>query len=141
MTTAETYSATSVRDGDRVTVAVSGDVDVLRVGQLRQTLTEALIDGGRLLVLDLEGVTFMDSVGLGVIIAAWKRARVLRIEVVVWRPSHPVATVLGLTALDRVLKVHVGPEQPGLEPVPDHAADRAADRAADPGLDGAPVPG
>lgn len=115
MSAAADFSATSEREGDRVTVALLGEVDVLQVGALRRLLNDALIDGCRLLVVDLSGVTFMDSVGLGVLVATWKRARVLRADMIVWRPSPPVATVLSLTALDRVLRVDVRDEHPGID--------------------------
>lgn len=112
------FSATSTRDGDRVTVVVHGDVDVLRLGEVRRLLHDALIDGCRQLVVDLAGVTFIDSVGLGVLVATWKRARVLRVGLVLWRPSRQVASVLSLTALDRVLKVEVRDELPDLDDEP-----------------------
>jgi len=109
------FSSSTERHGDCVTLALVGDVDVLEVGAVRRSLNDALIDGCSLLVVDLSGVTFMDSVGLGVLVATWKRARVLRVDMVVWRPSPPVATVLSLTALDRVLRVDVRDEHPGVD--------------------------
>ncbi len=111
-----TFSVTSSRDLDCVTVVVAGDVDLLSVATLRRCLGDALIDGCRMLVIDLSGVTFMDSAGLGALVAAWKRARVLRVEMVVWRPSHRVLTVLGLTALDHVLHVDVRDTHPAAQP-------------------------
>ncbi|MCW2815228.1 MAG: anti-sigma-factor antagonist [Nocardioides sp.] len=107
-----TFAVSSSRDLDCVTVVVAGDVDLLSVATLRRCIGEALIDGCRMLVIDLSEVTFIDSAGLGALVAAWKRARVLRVEMVVWRPSHPVLTVLGLTALDHVLHVDVRDAHP-----------------------------
>ncbi|WP_148613441.1 STAS domain-containing protein [Nocardioides rubriscoriae] len=106
------FSVVTERELDCVTATVTGEVDLLSVGALRRTLAEVLIDGCRMLVVDLAGVTFLDSTGLGALVATWRRARVLRVEMVIWRPSHPVSTVLGLTALDRVLAIDVRDEHP-----------------------------
>ncbi len=109
------FSIVTERDGDCVTATVTGDVDLLSVATLRRTLAEVLIDGCRMLVVDLAGVTFLDSTGLGALVATWRRARVLRVEMVVWRPSPTVTTVLGLTALDRVLAIDVRDAHPAAD--------------------------
>lgn len=55
-------------------LAVTGQVDVATAPQLRQALTEAQYGGGRQVALDLDGVEFLDSFGLGVIVGGLKRA-------------------------------------------------------------------
>ena len=52
-------------------------------------------------MLDLTGVTFIDSLGLGALIGAHKRARVLQGSLVMV-PSEAARRVLAATALDRV---------------------------------------
>lgn len=62
------------RDEDGWTVlTVVGEVDVATAPKLRQALTEAQY-GGRDVALDLDGVEFLDSFGLGVIVGGLKRA-------------------------------------------------------------------
>lgn len=109
------FSVATEREHDCVTATVRGDVDLLHVAALRRSLAEALIEGCRMLVVDLAEVTFVDSTGLGVLVSTWKRARVLRVEMVVWRPSPAVATVLSLTALDRVLAIDVSDVHPAAD--------------------------
>jgi len=53
-------------------VSVSGELDVDTAPQLGTCLTECGADGDRLVVLDLRGVTFMDSSALGTLVAGWK---------------------------------------------------------------------
>ncbi|MFJ7775907.1 STAS domain-containing protein [Streptomyces yangpuensis] len=55
-------------------VAVSGEIDILSAPQLRVTLDEALSDGARVVEVDFSGVEFCDCYGLGVLLAARRRA-------------------------------------------------------------------
>lgn len=82
-----------------------GEVDVATVGVLRDRIHALLIDGSSHLVLDLDQVTFIDSLGLGTLIGAHKRARVLQGSLVIVCTSAPVLRVLVATALDRVFTV------------------------------------
>lgn len=64
----------SEHDGWRV-LAVRGEIDAYTSPRLREEL-KRLIDGGaRQLVVDLQGVEFMDSTGLGVLVSALKRIK------------------------------------------------------------------
>ena len=63
------------RERDVVIAAVTGDVDISTVAQLRECLFE-LADSGRTLIVDLNRVMFIDSAGLGALIGAARRAAV-----------------------------------------------------------------
>jgi anti-sigma B factor antagonist len=61
--------------GDRTLVAVGGEIDVYTAPKLRERLVALIDSGSHDLIVDLEGVEFLDSTGLGVLVGALKRVR------------------------------------------------------------------
>lgn len=56
--------------GDLPVVAVRGEVDVYSAPSLRENLTQLLDEGEKTIVVDMTEVAFLDSTGLGALIAA-----------------------------------------------------------------------
>ena len=56
-----------------VIAAVTGEIDISTVAQLRERLFE-LADNGGTLIVDLDRVTFIDSAGLGALVGTSRRA-------------------------------------------------------------------
>jgi anti-anti-sigma factor len=88
------------RERDVVIAAVTGDVDISTVAQLRECLFE-LADRGGTLIVDLNRVTFIDSSGLGALVGAARRAAAHggSLHAVCARP--PTRRLLWLTGVDR----------------------------------------
>jgi len=84
-------------------VFLAGDVDLAVASTVRACLRELMVGGATDVLVDLHAVTFMDSMGLGVLVAARKQARVFRGSFGLVAPSPPVARVLSLTSLDKFL--------------------------------------
>ena len=76
-----------------------------RLEDLGQTLAGLLDRGSSRIVLDLEKVRFMDSAGLGELVAWKKRAMDRGGDVRLLRPRDRVREVLELTALTRVFEI------------------------------------
>jgi len=95
------------RDGDRRSAVVTllGELDVYTVSTVRTTLDGLLVDGASPVVVDLTELTFMDSSGLGTLVAAHKKARVLRSALVVVCADGVVLRLLSVTGLIRVFHV------------------------------------
>ena len=90
---------------DHVVVAVRGEVDIATAGPLRDHLTVA-VRSRQPVVVDLARVPFLDSTGLGVLVAAAKRARAGGTALVVARPQRLVRNALRLVRVDEVVDVY-----------------------------------
>jgi anti-anti-sigma factor len=92
-------------------VTVGGDVDLHSAPLLRDELTSLADADVREIVLDLSGATFLDSMALGVILAAKKRltAQHARLELVV--PTPEIRRIFEITMLDRVFDLHESQEE------------------------------
>jgi anti-sigma B factor antagonist len=93
-------SVTVRRERGVVIAEVSGDIDISTVGGLRERLLE-LADTGGPLIVDLNGVSFIDSTGLGVLVATARRADAHggSLHAVCSRP--PTRKLLWMTGVDR----------------------------------------
>ena len=86
---------------------LTGELDVSTTARLRAALNRELVDEGRVhLVVDLTGLTFLDSSGLGTLVRAQRQARGLRGSFAVVCGEGPVLRVMTLTGLTHVLRVH-----------------------------------
>ena len=84
-----------------------GELDVFTTARLRSALNRQLVDEGQVhLVVDLTGLTFLDSSGLGTLVRAQRQARGLRGSFAVVCGEGPVLRVMSLTGLTHVLRVH-----------------------------------
>jgi anti-anti-sigma factor len=84
--------------GTTAEVALSGDLDMAAAFKLEPAIehvvSEHTVDE---LVLDLAGVAFMDSAGLGSLLSTHERLSDLGIKATVTRPSEPVQRVLDVS--------------------------------------------
>jgi len=101
------------RHGDITVLLLRGDLDVATAPQLRSVLVEAITDGARILV-DLEAVGFLDSVGLGILVSGLKRARDGGGELELICTSRQVLRPFELTGLDKAFTMHRGRDAAGL---------------------------
>jgi anti-anti-sigma factor len=83
-------------------VAPTGRLDVAGAPALKDAISEALKSGQAKVVIDMEGVSFVDSTGLGSVIAALKQIRSSQGDLRLAAPNQQVRVVLELTTLDRV---------------------------------------
>jgi len=82
-------------------VEIRGELDLSSAPALRDRLLEIAADGPVRLILDLSGLTFMDSTGISVLVATERQAHVLGGTLSLAGPQKVVARVLHITSLDK----------------------------------------
>jgi anti-sigma B factor antagonist len=85
---------------------LDGRLNMVSAPQLKAAVTAAVQAGRTRVVVDLTAVTFLDSSGLGALIAGLKAAREAGGDLRMTGANEQVRTVLRLTNLDRVLRPH-----------------------------------
>ena len=91
--------------GDHAVVSVGGEVDLETATRLGDAALEALRDLSSHLVLDLSGVSFMDSTGLKVLLSLQRSAALAGGSLTVAGATRPVRRILTLTGLDQTLQL------------------------------------
>jgi anti-sigma B factor antagonist len=86
-------------------VVVRGEVDFGSAPRLRELLVKRAMDGGQHVVVDLAGVEFLDSTGLGVLVGALKRYRTLGGDLYMVVTTDRVRAVFELTGLTSAFTV------------------------------------
>lgn len=94
----------NVREAGHVSVVdLSGKITIGEGDSLLREKVQALLDGGKKnILLNLEGVSYMDSAGIGELVACYKRAREKGGTVKLLKPAGKVQDLLALTKLEEV---------------------------------------
>ena len=106
--------AVAVERRDHVTIVQPrGELDLATLDTLRSTLDAAIaetlhaalsgIETGARLVLDLRGLSFMDSNGLHLLVALDERAQRDGLQLTLLAPAAPIDRAIKLCGLDQVL--------------------------------------
>lgn len=82
---------------------LDGELDNLSVPVLRQTLDALFNDRCFDVTLDLTGLTFIDSSGLGTLVALWRRCEREGGRALAVNPSAPVRRLMDLTGISKFL--------------------------------------
>lgn len=101
-----------IEDGVAV-VKVHGDVDLAARDEMWAVIQEALAYGDRL-AIDLGHTTFLDSIGLNMIVRASNERGPDLERIVLRAPSEAVCKLLRITGVDRLVTIE--PRPPSAEP-------------------------
>jgi anti-sigma B factor antagonist len=89
-------------------LVANGELDLYSAPRLRHEVLAALEGGVTQIALDLHDVGFIDSTGLGILVACLKSVRERDGRLVVIAPeTSPLRRLLALTGLEKVLPTHI----------------------------------
>ncbi|MGN6167759.1 MAG: STAS domain-containing protein [Solirubrobacteraceae bacterium] len=98
-------SVTTVLD-DVAILTITGELDFALCVKLTPEFNAALRSPARAIVIDLEGVSLVDSSGIALLLNAYRSLDHSGRELAIACPSGPQRRAFELTALDRQLPMH-----------------------------------
>lgn len=90
-------------DADVITIALTGEIDLVAAPEVRTHVSGALAGSPRRLVIDLSSVTFIDSTGVQALVVANQTTRLLKVELVIVPGPPQVMRILELAGLEDLL--------------------------------------
>lgn len=94
-----------IQDGIHIVTVDDSRIDAASAIQFKEKMRTTTEDGPSTVVLDLSGVTFVDSSGLGAIVASMKQMGATRqLDLAGLTPD--VDKVFRLTRMDSIFKIH-----------------------------------
>lgn len=99
-------TVTSRQEGARTVVSVTGEIDVYTAPSLRERLNDLVASGNYDLVVDMQGVEFLDSTGLGVLVGGLKRVRSHDGTLRLVCSQEKILKVFRITGLTKVFPIH-----------------------------------
>ena len=104
------FSTSVERRDDAAIVTMEGDLDIATEAQATADLDRAM-DGAELLVVDLRELSFLDSTGVRVLLAADLRAREKGMRFGLVRGDDMIARLLEVTRIDQRFPVVDDPDE------------------------------
>ncbi len=93
------------REGAQATVSVTGEIDLTSAPRLDDEVTSLIEGSVEALMIELAGVSFMDSTGLRVLLKASKMLGTNGGRLVLRNPSDPVRRLLDVSGLTTYFQI------------------------------------
>ena len=87
-------------------IAVGGEIDVYTAPKLREKLISLVEAGSYQLIVDMEGVDFLDSTGLGVLVGGLKRVRAHDGWIDLVCTQSRILRIFRITGLNKVFSIY-----------------------------------
>jgi anti-anti-sigma factor len=101
--------------GPQVRVQLTGELDLASGERLRKRLEQVEAERPRVLLIDLRRLGFMDSTGLGEMVAAVQRGKAAGRRVVLVKAPGPIDNLLAMTRVDVMMETVEDPAAVGFE--------------------------
>jgi anti-anti-sigma factor len=105
MTSNDPFIIITETPGGPTVVAIEGVLDYLGSAEARKTLDKLIADGCHQIVVDLQDVRGIDSLGIGVLLSAWCLVRKAEGNLVLWRPQGTVRRGIEMLGIGEVIEI------------------------------------
>jgi anti-anti-sigma factor len=85
----------------------NGIIDATKSQEFRQNIAEVLESGAKIVLVDFQDVTFMDSSGLGALVLAFKALRAADSKLVICSINEQIRILFELTGMDKVFEIFI----------------------------------
>ena len=85
---------------------VTGEVDVYTAPKLKSRILDQIDSGNYKMIIDLGGVDFMDSSGLGVLVGGLKRVGPHKGKIILTTNKSNILKIFKITGLDKVFDIY-----------------------------------
>lgn len=86
-------------------VSLVGRLDAIAVEQIEEEFSQKTLERGLPTVVDMSGVTFMSSLGIGFLLASTKRLKKANCKLILQKPEGLVESVLRTSKMDKVMPI------------------------------------
>ena len=92
--------------GEHKIIQVTGEVDLYNVSELKKALFSITDGSSRSVIVDMKNVNYMDSSGIGALVAGQKKMRAHNGSFALMNIHEDVLNILRLATLDRFFRIY-----------------------------------
>ena len=97
-----------IRERDDIShVCLVGRFDATGVDEIEEQFSQLVLNRGLPTVVDMSGVTFMSSLGIGFLFANTKKLKKAGCKLILLKPEKMVESVLRTSKMDKVMPITV----------------------------------
>ncbi|NLO99554.1 MAG: STAS domain-containing protein [Clostridiaceae bacterium] len=93
--------STESNEGQSVIISVKGEIDIYSAPDFKESLYKSINDVQQNIILDCRDLTYIDSMGLGILVGALKRVREKDRNITIRNPRNTVRKLFRITGLDK----------------------------------------
>ena len=97
---------TAVKSEEKLIVSLSGEIDHHSAKDIRDGIDRLIVENApKILVMDLEGIDFMDSSGLGLVLGRYRQAKELSCDMQIYTTNPRIKKILCFAGVDKLIRI------------------------------------
>lgn len=98
-------------NSDIQVIKPSGILNVVTGNQVRRDVTNFINSGKKIILVDLENVEFVDSSGLGALVASMQAIKLVGGKLFICSVNEQVKILFELTKLERIFQIYINQDE------------------------------